>query len=160
MVIRTISWMNCFQYFLPELNVAKFLMSPKLWMLIKPLHPTWIGCILTSKLDCLISSSRSKYRITFLLNASVKLVSWHFLSLSPSPSPSLPSSLPPSLSLVSGQMWSARLALLVAMQQYREAEEELSAFGDLMNPDLYYQYHAQNYPGKTGTGSYNRSPDP
>lgn len=48
-------------------------------------------------------------------------------------------------------MWAARLSLLVAMQQYREAEIELTAFGDLVNPDLYYQYHTHNYPGKTGS---------
>ena len=48
------------------------------------------------------------------------------------------------------QMWAARVALLVAMQQYREAELELAAFGELMNPDLYYQYHTHNYPDKTG----------
>lgn len=47
-------------------------------------------------------------------------------------------------------MWAARLSLLVAMQQYREAEVELTPFGDLVNPDLYYQYHTHNYPGKTG----------
>jgi tetratricopeptide (TPR) repeat protein len=49
------------------------------------------------------------------------------------------------------QMWAARLALLVAMQQYHEAELELAAFADLVNPDLYYQYHTHNYPGKTGS---------
>ena len=48
------------------------------------------------------------------------------------------------------QMWAARLALLVAMQQFREAEVEMEAFGDLVNPDLYYQYHTHNYPDKTG----------
>ena len=48
------------------------------------------------------------------------------------------------------QMWSARLALLVAMQQYREAEVEMEAFGDLSNPDLYYQYHTHNYPEQSG----------
>ena len=47
-------------------------------------------------------------------------------------------------------MWAARLALLVAMQQYREAEVEMEAFGDLSNPDLYYQYHTHNYPEKSG----------
>ena len=50
------------------------------------------------------------------------------------------------------QMWAARLALLVAMQQYREAEVEMEAFGDLSNPDLYYQYHTHNYPEKSGEG--------
>ena len=48
------------------------------------------------------------------------------------------------------QMWAARVALLVAMQQYREAEAELSPFGELVNPDLYYQYHSHNYPDKIG----------
>ena len=48
------------------------------------------------------------------------------------------------------QMWGARLALLVEMQQYREAEVEMEAFGELVNPDLYYQYHTHNYPDKNG----------
>ena len=68
------------------------------------------------------------------------------------PSTRIPPSLSPSLPLfpTSLQMWAARLALLVAMQQYREAEMELAPFADLGSPDLYYQYHAHNYPGKTG----------
>ena len=48
------------------------------------------------------------------------------------------------------QMWGARLALLVVMQQFREAEVEMEAFGELVNPDLFYQYHTHNYPDKTG----------
>ena len=36
------------------------------------------------------------------------------------------------------------------MQQYREAEVEMEAFGELVNPDLYYQYHTHNYPDKNG----------
>jgi tetratricopeptide (TPR) repeat protein len=48
-------------------------------------------------------------------------------------------------------MWGARLALLVVMQQFREAEVEMEAFGELVNPDLFYQYHTHNYPDKTGS---------
>ncbi|CAI8044355.1 Trafficking protein particle complex subunit 12, partial [Geodia barretti] len=44
------------------------------------------------------------------------------------------------------QMWGARLALLVVMQQFREAEVEMEAFGELVNPDLFYQYNTQTTP--------------
>ena len=47
-------------------------------------------------------------------------------------------------------MWSARLSLMVHLKMYKEAESELSAFGELVNPDLYYQYHPNSYPGRKG----------
>ena len=56
----------------------------------------------------------------------------------------------------SHQMWAARIALLVHLRMFKEAELEMTAFGELENPDLYYQYHRQSYPGKTGlTGFLN-----
>ncbi len=48
------------------------------------------------------------------------------------------------------QMWSARIALLMHLQRFREAELELTAFGELDSPDLFYQYHPHNYPGMKG----------
>ena len=48
------------------------------------------------------------------------------------------------------QMWSARLALLMHLRLYKEAELELHAFVEMLNPDLYYQYHTHSYPGKKG----------
>ena len=47
-------------------------------------------------------------------------------------------------------MWSARIALLMHLELYQEAEREMVAFDELENPDLYYQYHAHSYPNKTG----------
>ncbi len=48
------------------------------------------------------------------------------------------------------QMWSARVALLMHLHLFKEAELELQAFGEMLNPDLYYQYHTHQYPGKKG----------
>ena len=47
-------------------------------------------------------------------------------------------------------MWSARMALLTYLRLYKEAELELQAFREMLNPDLYYQYHTHSYPGKKG----------
>ena len=52
------------------------------------------------------------------------------------------------------QMWSARIALLIQLGLFHEAERELVAFEELQNPDLYYQYHTHSYPGKTGNHGY------
>ena len=65
--------------------------------------------------------------------------------------PSLSSLLPPPHPL---QMWAARAALLVHLRRYKDAELELTAFRELDNPDLYYQYHVHSYPGKTGEHLY------
>lgn len=48
------------------------------------------------------------------------------------------------------QMWSTRMALLTHLRLYKEAELELQAFGEMLNPDLYYQYHTNSYPGMKG----------
>ena len=47
-------------------------------------------------------------------------------------------------------MWSSRLSLLVYLGLYKEAESELEEFGELVNPDLYYQHHTHSYPGRRG----------
>ena len=41
-------------------------------------------------------------------------------------------------------MWYIRLFLLVHLKQYSTAEVEAEAFGDLDQPDLYYEYYRQN----------------
>lgn len=47
-------------------------------------------------------------------------------------------------------MWSVRLALLCYLGRYSEAKEEIEAFKDLDQPDLYYQYNKHNYPDQVG----------
>lgn len=47
-------------------------------------------------------------------------------------------------------MWSARIGLLMYLRLYKEAELEMQAFGEMLNPDLYYQHHIHSYPGKKG----------
>jgi hypothetical protein len=42
------------------------------------------------------------------------------------------------------------MALLFHLRLYREAELEMQAFGEMLNPDLYYQYHTISYPGMKG----------
>lgn len=49
-------------------------------------------------------------------------------------------------------MWCVRLSLLCHLERYDEAKEEMEAFRDLDQPDIYYQYNKHNYPGKIGTG--------
>ena len=49
-------------------------------------------------------------------------------------------------------MWSSRLSLLVYLGMYKEAESELEEFGELDNPDLYYEHHTHSYPGRKGGG--------
>ncbi len=48
------------------------------------------------------------------------------------------------------QMWSARISLMLFLKLYNEAERELDAFGEMTNPDLYYEYHEKAYPGRKG----------
>lgn len=49
------------------------------------------------------------------------------------------------------QMWSVRLQLLCHLERYAEVNQEMEAFKDLDQPDLYYQYNKHNYPGLVGT---------
>ena len=47
-------------------------------------------------------------------------------------------------------MWAVRLSLLAFLGRYGEAMEEMKTFGELDQPDLYYQYNRHNYPNHTG----------
>uniref|UniRef100_UPI00358FF9C7 trafficking protein particle complex subunit 12 isoform X2 n=1 Tax=Myxine glutinosa TaxID=7769 RepID=UPI00358FF9C7 len=49
------------------------------------------------------------------------------------------------------QLWFVRLALLVKLQQYSDAESEFEPFGNLDFPDLYYEYYPEMYPGRQGS---------
>lgn len=43
-----------------------------------------------------------------------------------------------------------RLALLVKLGLFQNAEVEFEPFGDLDQPDLYYEYYPHVYPGRRG----------
>jgi len=49
------------------------------------------------------------------------------------------------------QIWWIRLALLVKLKQFSTAEAEAASFGDLENPDLFYQYYPELYPNRRGS---------
>lgn len=43
-----------------------------------------------------------------------------------------------------------RLALLVKLNLFQNAEMEFEPFGNLDQPDLYYEYYPNVYPGRKG----------
>lgn len=49
------------------------------------------------------------------------------------------------------QLWFVRLALLVKLSLFQNAELELEPFGNLDQPDLYYEYYPTVYPGRQGS---------
>lgn len=49
------------------------------------------------------------------------------------------------------QLWFVRLALLVKLSLFQNAELELEPFGNLDQPDLYYEYYPTVYPGRRGS---------
>ncbi|EDV23069.1 uncharacterized protein TRIADDRAFT_57962 [Trichoplax adhaerens] len=53
-------------------------------------------------------------------------------------------------SLESLQIWMCRIALLIKLNMFGTAEAEMIAFGDLDNPDLYFEYYPEKYPNLTG----------
>uniref|UniRef100_A0A673VA17 Trafficking protein particle complex subunit 12 n=1 Tax=Suricata suricatta TaxID=37032 RepID=A0A673VA17_SURSU len=61
------------------------------------------------------------------------------------------SGLPTSHTADSLQLWFVRLALLVKLGLFQNAEMEFEPFGDLNQPDLYYEYYPQVYPGRRGS---------
>lgn len=61
------------------------------------------------------------------------------------------SGLPTSHTADSLQLWFVRLALLVKLGLFQNAEMELEPFGDLDRPDLYYEYYPHVYPGRRGS---------
>ncbi|XP_063170093.1 trafficking protein particle complex subunit 12 isoform X1 [Candoia aspera] len=61
------------------------------------------------------------------------------------------SGLPTSHTTDSLQIWFVRLALLVKLGLYQNAEMEFEPFGNLDQPDLYYEYYPHVYPGRKGS---------
>lgn len=49
------------------------------------------------------------------------------------------------------QLWLVRLALLVKLNLFQNAELEFEPFGNLDQPDLYYEYYPTAYPGRRGS---------
>lgn len=49
------------------------------------------------------------------------------------------------------QLWFVRLALLVKLGLFQNAEMEFEPFGNLDQPDLYYEYYPHVYPGRKGS---------
>uniref|UniRef100_A0A8C3WAU5 Trafficking protein particle complex subunit 12 n=1 Tax=Catagonus wagneri TaxID=51154 RepID=A0A8C3WAU5_9CETA len=61
------------------------------------------------------------------------------------------SGLPTSHTADSLQLWFVRLALLVKLGLFQNAETEFEPFGDLDRPDLYYEYYPHVHPGRRGS---------
>lgn len=55
------------------------------------------------------------------------------------------------------QLWFVRLALLVKLGLFQNAEMEFEPFGNLDQPDLYYEYYPHVYPGRRGE-AHTRTP--
>ncbi|TSM77389.1 Trafficking protein particle complex subunit 12 [Bagarius yarrelli] len=49
------------------------------------------------------------------------------------------------------QLWFVRLALLVKLSLFQNVELEFEPFGNLDQPDLYYEYYPTVYPGRRGS---------
>ncbi|KAF6738499.1 Trafficking protein particle complex subunit 12 [Oryzias melastigma] len=49
------------------------------------------------------------------------------------------------------QLWFVRLALFTKLNLFQNAELEFEPFGNLDQPDLYYEYYPTVYPGKRGS---------
>ncbi|OXB65723.1 hypothetical protein ASZ78_011780 [Callipepla squamata] len=60
------------------------------------------------------------------------------------------SGLPTNHTTDSLQLWFVRLALLVKLNLFQNAEIEFEPFGNLDQPDLYYEYYPHVYPGRKG----------
>ena len=48
------------------------------------------------------------------------------------------------------QIWFTRIAVLMKLNQYTLAETECEAFGNMDQPDLYFEYFPDLYPGRKG----------
>nr|XP_055110199.1 trafficking protein particle complex subunit 12 isoform X6 [Symphalangus syndactylus] len=64
------------------------------------------------------------------------------------------SGLPTSHTTDSLQLWFVRLALLVKLGLFQNAEMEFEPFGNLDQPDLYYEYYPHVYPGRRDPGQF------
>jgi len=49
------------------------------------------------------------------------------------------------------QVWFCRIALLFKLQMFSTAEVELEAFGSFNQPDLFYEFYPDTYPGRKGS---------
>uniref|UniRef100_A0A8C5NF64 Trafficking protein particle complex subunit 12 n=1 Tax=Gouania willdenowi TaxID=441366 RepID=A0A8C5NF64_GOUWI len=49
------------------------------------------------------------------------------------------------------QLWFVRLALLTKLNLFQNAEMEIEPFGNLDQPDLYYEFYPSVYPGRRGS---------
>ncbi|KAM9842137.1 trafficking protein particle complex subunit 12 [Aulostomus maculatus] len=49
------------------------------------------------------------------------------------------------------QLWFVRLALLTKLNLFQNAELELEPFGNLDQPDIFYEYYPAAYPGRRGS---------
>lgn len=49
------------------------------------------------------------------------------------------------------QLWFVRLSLLAKLNLFPNAELEFEPFGNLDQPDLYYEYYPTAYPGRRGS---------
>ncbi|KFO97863.1 Trafficking protein particle complex subunit 12, partial [Calypte anna] len=61
------------------------------------------------------------------------------------------SGLPTNHTTDSLQLWFVRLSLLVKLNLFQNAEMEFEPFGNLDQPDLYYEYYPHVYPGRKGS---------
>lgn len=52
------------------------------------------------------------------------------------------------------QLWFVRLALLTKLGLFQNAELEFEPFGNLDQPDLYYEYYPTVYPGRKGMDTH------
>lgn len=48
------------------------------------------------------------------------------------------------------QVWFCRIALMFKLQMFSTAEVELEAFGSFNQPDLFYEFYPDTYPGRKG----------
>lgn len=49
------------------------------------------------------------------------------------------------------QLWFTRIALLIKIKSFNLAEREAEVFGDLDNPDLYFQFYPDKFGGRLGS---------
>ncbi|XP_030838931.1 trafficking protein particle complex subunit 12 [Strongylocentrotus purpuratus] len=49
------------------------------------------------------------------------------------------------------QVWFTRISVLMKLQQFTAAEQELDAFGNMDKPDLFFGYYPDLYPGRQGS---------
>lgn len=59
--------------------------------------------------------------------------------------------------MYSFQLWFVRLALLTKLNLFQNVEMEFEAFGQLDQPDLYYEYFPTVYPGRRGICTHTHS---